>query len=72
MVYWSLYAFFREAGIQPCGRLTKCEYRKFLRALEGCSEMDKLHLTVALRQSNLLPIEIAEAEEREALECLMH
>jgi hypothetical protein len=68
---WSLYAAFDAAGIKPCGRLTKCEHRRFLRALAERSELERTHLTIALRHSALLPIEIAEAEEREALECLM-
>jgi hypothetical protein len=68
---WSLYHVFHAACIQPCGRLTKCEHRRFLRALDGCSELEKVHLNIALRHSNLEPVEIWERDEREALECLM-
>jgi hypothetical protein len=68
---WSLYEVFSAAGIQPCGRLTKCEHRRFLRALDNHSELERVHFTIALRLSNLEPVEMAERAEREAIEYLM-
>ena len=65
---FELYRVFHEAEITPCGRLTKCEHKKFLRVLDGYSELERTHFTIALRHSNLEPFEILERAEREALE----
>ena len=70
MASWELYQVFCEAGIKPAGRLTKTEYRRFQRVLAVRSELEPLHFSIALRMSNLEPIEMAEQARREALECL--
>jgi hypothetical protein len=59
---WELYRVFHEAEIKPAGRLTRGEHRRFQRVLAGYSELERLHFTIALRLSNLEPIDLVEME----------
>jgi hypothetical protein len=58
---WRLYEEFHRAGIKPAGRLTRGEFR---RLLSGLSDCDRLDITIALRQSNLAPLEVADETPR--------
>jgi hypothetical protein len=64
---WRIYEEFARVGIKPVGRLTRFEFR---RLMAGLSEYEKLDLTIALRQSNLAPLEMAERLDRAAIEDL--
>jgi hypothetical protein len=59
---WELYQIFHQAEIKPCGRLTRTEHKRFLRVLAGFSELERVHFTIALRLSDLEPVEMAEWE----------
>lgn len=54
---WELYRIFHDAEIKPWGRLTKTEYKRFQRVLANRTELERVHFTIALRLSNLAPIE---------------